>query len=547
MRRSSSFPGVLEAAAVGVPDRYLGEDLVAFAVLRSGVECDERDILRFCESRLGHFKTPTRVFFVETLPKGPSGKVQRIGLLEAAKRLATSAIGGLSSAPSGADDQAANGATPVEQAITEIWARYLTRGPADLSSNFFALGGHSLTALQCLSGVRESLRVVVSLKEFFENPTVASQAALIRGRLGLQQATPPSRDGAFEGQPPETIDALAPVPARDHASPSPLSLSQERIWFMDQLNDGTPVYNEPDAVRLRGPLSPDLEDSLNIVIGRHQILRTTVRMLGDEPSAVVQEDWRLRLKQIDLSCEPPSRRDDELKRLLIDEPRLPFSLGAQPGIRATLIRLGPGDHVLIVMMHHMICDRASMGVLWREFSDAYRAGVSGSPLQLPSLPIQFGDYAVWQRLHADEQDLAEDLDYWQQKLGGAAPAGTAGRPAASERLLFPGRSKTFLGPADVGPNAARVQSARGRYSVHGIRGGAEHPDLPLHRPERILVGIPLSERDRPELQPMIGFLLHTHVLQTALCGDMSFRQLLFEVEGTVLELYDQRSPPFDRL
>ena len=532
-----SFPAVLEAAAVGVPDRYLGEDLVAFAVLRSGMTCDEAEILRFCESRLGHFKTPTRVFFVADLPKGPSGKVQRLGLLEEATRLASAPIAPQPSPPG----DAVQSANP-EQTIAAIWSTFLARPVSGGDSNFFALGGHSLMALQCLSALREQTKTVVSLKEFFENPTVAQQAALVRGRLGLQagsSATPPDSSG----------DDDAPVPPRDRSLPCPLSLSQQRIWFMDKLNDGVPVYNEPDAVRLRGNLDTDvLEGALNIVIGRHEILRTTVRVVGDEPMVAVQQNWRLRLKHIDLSAMQPARRDAELARLLVDEPRLPFSLTAEPGIRATLLHLGPMDHVLIVMMHHMICDRASMGVLWREFSDAYRAGVTGSPLELPALPIQYSDFAVWQRLHLDEQRLAEDLDYWQQKLRGAPTLIElpADRPRPSV-CSFRGARRRFSIPQKL-VGLLRDFSQREAVTLFTVFAAAL--DTLLFRytgQEQILVGIPLSERDRPELQPMIGFLLHTHVLQTYLSGNMSFRELLAMVKQSVLELYDHRSPPFDRV
>jgi acyl-CoA synthetase (AMP-forming)/AMP-acid ligase II/acyl carrier protein len=532
-----SFPAVMEAAAVGVPDRYLGEDLVAFVVLRSGMTCDEAEILRFCEARLGHFKTPTRIFFATDLPKGPSGKVQRLGLLEEATRLSSAPIAPQPTPPGDAVLSA-----NLEQTIAAIWSTYLARPVSGADSNFFALGGHSLMALQCLSALREQLKIVVSLKEFFENPTIAQQAELVRARLGLQAGSSAVAEGGAG-------EADGPVPPRDRSLPCPLSLSQQRIWFMDKLNNGVPVYNEPDAVRLRGNLNTDaLEGALNVVIGRHEILRTTVRMLGDEPTVVVKQNWRLRLKHVDLSALQPAKRDVELARLLADEPRLPFALTSEPGIRATLLHLGPMDHVLIVMMHHMICDRASMGVLWREFSDAYRAGVTGAPLELPDLPIQFSDFAVWQRLHVDERRLAEDLDYWQQKLRGAPtlielPADRA-RPSVCS---YRGARRRFSIPRNL-VRLLRDFSQQEAVTLFTVFAAAL--DALLFRytgQEQILVGIPLSERDRPELQPMIGFLLHTHVLQTYLSGNMSFRELLVTVKQGVMELYDHRSPPFDRV
>jgi acyl carrier protein len=202
-----SYPAVLEAAAVGVPDRYVGEDVVAFVVLRNGAQCEERELLSFCEGKLGHFKTPTRIHFVQDLPKGPSGKVQRLKLQEKAVQSSASkpspsegaaALDGDAQAP-GAGMRAAP--TPIEQTISGIWADLLKQPQVDTHSNFFALGGHSLLAIQCISQLREKLPVVLSLSDFFENPTVAQQASLVRRRVW--------RDGAADGQSPGVQSAAA--------------------------------------------------------------------------------------------------------------------------------------------------------------------------------------------------------------------------------------------------------------------------------------------------------------------------------------------------
>ena len=185
-----AHPAVLEAAAVGVPDRYVGEDLIAFAVLRDGVSCDERELLSFCEKRLGHFKTPTRIHFVADLPKGPSGKVQRLRLVEEVEK-ATVAKSGLLAGESETTEGNANDAQDalstidllLEQMIAGIWSDLLAQPQIDPQSNFFALGGQSLLAIQCLSRLREKIPVMLSLSDFFENATVAQQVALVRKRL----------------------------------------------------------------------------------------------------------------------------------------------------------------------------------------------------------------------------------------------------------------------------------------------------------------------------------------------------------------------------
>ncbi len=208
-----SHPAVLEAAAVGVPDRYVGEDLIAFAVLRAGAASDERELLEFCESRLGHFKTPTRIHFVKDLPKGPSGKVQRLKLLDEAGRPAIA-----TSASSGSEFTAADGqgqfarvslpsaASPIEQMIAETWAELLGEPQVDVESNFFALGGHSLLAIQCLSRLREKLPIALSLSDFFEMPQLPSRRRSSGGgcvRTSHRRA-PPRQTAAPRVKPPRT-------------------------------------------------------------------------------------------------------------------------------------------------------------------------------------------------------------------------------------------------------------------------------------------------------------------------------------------------------
>ena len=501
--------------------------------------------MSFCATRLGPFKTPTRICFVQELPKGPSGKVQRMRLRDDAVLLAASPSGVESGEPRAQPGFVAT--SKIEQIIAEIWGSHLSREVADPSSNFFALGGHSLMALECLADLREKLGVILSLRDFFEHATIALQAALIRDR-GCLNATPGPADAQSAAGSP-TANADEPISARDPSAPCPLSLSQHRIWFMDELNSGVPVYNESEAVRLRGDLDSDsLEAALNVVVDRHDILRTTVERAADAPRAVVHERWPLRLKRLDLSVLSPAEREASMQRLLIDEPRRPFHLADEPGIRATLLCMGASDHVLIVMMHHMICDRASMGVMWGELSAAYSALLSGAAPGLPVLPIQHSDYAAWQRFRPDERRLEEDLVYWDWQLRGAPallelPADRS-RPAVCS---YRGARRRFHLPVELAWSLL-LFSGQEHITLFVLFAAALNVLLFRYSgQEDIVVGIPLADRDRPELQSMIGFLLHTHALRIRLSGDISFRALLAEVRRGVLDLYDHRYPQFDQV
>lgn len=548
-----SHPSVLEAAAVGVPDRYVGEDVVAFAVLRDGAKCDESELLSFCESRLGHFKTPSRIHFVRDLPKGPSGKVQRLKLQEEAAQQSFSLRSSPAPDLTRSSGEASASSTPIEQIIRKTWAKLLKLPDVDPQSNFFALGGHSLLAMQCLALLRDKLPIRISLTDFFENPTVAQQAALIRSRLRPDDMSSADATVSWEQELLQKVGSPAAdetIPPRDRSLPCPLSPNQRRLWFMEQVIAGAPVYNEAEAVRLRGELDVEaLEKALNVIVAHHENLRTTIQTTDDEPTVIVHEAWPLRLKKIDLSPLAPARRDAEIERLLIEEPRLPYDLKIEPGIRATLLHLGEKDHVFILMMHHLICDWSSEGVLWRELSALYSAVRRGGRLELPRLPIYHGDYAVWQQGQLDSKEVAEDLVYWEQQLRGAPglldlPMDAPSRPST---ISYRGARRRFQIPPKL-TLALRECGRRERVSVFTVVAAALNVLLYRYTgQEDILLGIPLADRDRPELQSMIGFLLHTHVLRAQLAEGLSFRQLLAQVQKSVLDLYAHRSPPFDQV
>ncbi len=554
-----SHPAVLEAAAVGVPDRYLGEDLAAFVVLRAGAVIDERELLAYCEGRLGHFKTPTRIHFADDLPKGPSGKVQRLRLLDRVAR--PPALGPASSGkqPTAQSNGAVapDGLRVIEPMIAEIWAELLKQPQVDFDSNFFALGGHSLLAIQCLSRLREKLPVTLSLSDFFENATVAEQASLVRQRLyaagcksglaALEQSSPAWEQALL--QQVEVPAAPQPIPRRDSSLPCPLSPAQRRIWFFEELAPGVPLYNESEAVRLVGELQVDaLEQALNVVIERHEVLRSTIRINNGEPVSVIHEHWPLRIKRIDLSSLPPAQREAEVERLLIDEPRRPYNLETEPGIRATLLLLNPGEHVLILMMHHLVCDWASEGVLWRELSVLYGALSRGEMPALPPLPIQHGDYAAWQQKQLAGPGFIDDLAYWEENLRGAPellelPADRPRQPVQSYRGA---RRRFRLDPALTA--ALRDCSRLEKVSLFTVFAAALNTLLYRYTgSEDISLGVPLADRDRQEVQSVIGFLLHTHVLRTGLSGEMTFRELLARVQKGALDLYAHRAVPFDQV
>jgi amino acid adenylation domain-containing protein len=354
----------------------------------------------------------------------------------------------------------------------------------------------------------------------------------------------PHRGG--DGFDPGPVDSQ-PVPRRGGTRSFPLSPAQRRVWFVEQLAHGAAVYNEADAARLTGDLQVDaLEKAFNVIVGRHELLRSTITVSDGQPSFLAHDDWPMDFKTIDLGALSASDRESEIERLLVSEPRQPFNLETAPGIRATLVRLGPREHVLILMRHHLICDWLSVGVLWRELSESYRQILRNETLRLPPLPVQPGDYAARREAQYDAANYARDLAFWKETLRGAPellelPADRPRPPSPS----FRGARRRFRiesGQAE----ALRKLSRREKVSLFTVFAAALNVLFHRYtRSEDILLGIPLADRDRPELESMIGFLLHTQVLRTSVAGSLSFSALLGRVQKAVLEMLTHRTVPFE--
>ena len=315
------------------------------------------------------------------------------------------------------------------------------------------------------------------------------------------------------------------IARRDPSQPIRLSPDQLRIWFMEEMAPDEPVYNESDAVRLRGVLDVDLlERALNAVVVRHESLRTIFPIDRDEPVPIVLNSWRLPIKTINLRAEPPARRETALARLLVCEPREPYRMATEPPVRATLVRLGEADHALLVMMHHIICDYTSMGILWRrDLAELYRAGLRGEPVELSAPPLQYSDYAAWRALHSNSEAVKADLEVWRRTLNGAPELldlpTDAPRPA---RFSYRGARRRFVILVEQS-EALRRFGRRQRVSQFNVFAAAIYVLLYRYSGQSdILVGLPLSERDRPELQSVFGFFLHTHVLRLELSDDLPF-------------------------
>jgi amino acid adenylation domain-containing protein len=341
----------------------------------------------------------------------------------------------------------------------------------------------------------------------------------------------------------------ARIPRFPRQSPAPLSFAQQRLWFLDQLQPDNSAYNLFDTWRLKGLLRPEmLERALNEVVRRHESLRTTFAAVQGQPVQIVAPALEFRLEQVDLRAVPLDRREAAARRLVSDTARRPFNLSSDPLLRATLFCLGEEDHVLLINMHHIISDAWSLGVLYNELTHFYAALCAGRPFLTPELPIQYADFAIWQRQSLTGDAMENHVSYWKKQLAGALthvdlPTDHARSPQQSflgalEMLSLPetlGRELKALSRRE-GVTLFMTLLAAFKTLLHRY---TQQPDL--------CVGTPVSGRNQCETENLIGVFVNTLVLRSDFSGDPTFRELLAHVRQVVLDGDAHQEVPFERL
>ena len=329
----------------------------------------------------------------------------------------------------------------------------------------------------------------------------------------------------------------------------PLSFAQERLWFLDQYEPGKPFYNICQGLRLSGRLDIEaLERSINEIIRRHEVLRTTFSMVADEPVQIIAQPVNRSLARVDLSDRPVNEREEEARRIVGEEARRPFDLARGPLLRTTLVRLAEDDHVLLLTMHHIVSDGWSMGVLNRELAVLYGAFCHLEPSPLSELPIQYADYAVWQREWLQGEVLDGQLTYWKKQLEGAPGVLDlpTDRPRPAVQSYLGARSSFELSKELT--DQLKALSRKENTTLFMTLLAAFQALLYRYTGQQdIVVGSPIANRTRVEIEGLIGFFVNTLVLRTELSGNPSFRELLQRVRTTALEAYDHQDLPFEKL
>ena len=462
---------------------------------------------------------PTALVLLEQLPLTPNGKVDR-GALPEAEGAALSGAGGYVTAR-----------TPVEEMLASIWATVLGAERVGVTENFFELGGHSLLATQVMSRIREVFKVELPLRSLFGAPTVSGLAAEIEAASSRNENPPPK---------------IVPV-TRDQDLP--LSFAQQRLWFLDQLEPNNAFYNVGSAVRMKGQLNIGaLELTLTEIVRRHEALRTVFRIREDQPLQFIMPATEVKLPITDLSVLPEEEREAEARRLASAEAQRPFDLAHGPLLRASLLKLSETEHVVLFNMHHIVSDGWSEGVLADEVATLYEAFNNDEPSPLSELPIQYADYAYWQRKWLQGDVLEEQLGYWRQQLEGSPellelPTDRPRPPVQT----FRGANYHFDFPVELAQGVKDLSRREGVTLFMTLV--AAYQTLLSHysgQPD-IVVGVPIANRNRGETEKLIGFFANTLALRSKIESTMSFRTLLQQVREVTLAAYAHQDVPFDRL
>jgi hypothetical protein len=503
---------VREAVVLAREDAPGDRRLVAYCVADEGLDVDA--LRAHLAERLPEYMVPAAFVRLDALPVTADGKVDRRGL----------------PAPEG-DALATRGyEAPVgetEQALADIWAEVLRAERVGRRDNFFELGGHSLLAVRVISRVRQRLAVEVALSDLFTRPVLADFAR------GLETAARAE---------------LPPIEPADRSAPLPLSFAQARLWFLEQLGGLGGTYHIPTQMRRGGELDRGaLRRALDAILARHEALRTTFVEVEGEPVQRIAavEESRFHLLEHDLVGHPDAAA--ELHRLAAEEAGAPFDLERGPLIRGRLVRLAEDDHVLLMTMHHIVSDGWSMEVLTRELGTLYDAFRRGGPDPLPPLPVQYADYAVWQRKWVDGEVLREQAEYWKAALAGAPellelPTDRP-RPARQD---FSGAALPVA--LDEGVTAAlEALSRRHGTTLHMTLLAAWSVVLSrLSGQGDVVVGTPSANRGRTEIEGLIGFFVNTLALRVDLSGSPTVAELLAQVRTRSLGRSRTRTSPSSR-
>jgi len=513
-------PGVREAVVLAREDQPGEKRLVAYIVPpKSAAVPGARELREYLSNKLPEYMVPSAYVRTEQLPLTTSGKLDRSALLA------------LKEVHGELEAEYVGPRTATEELLAGIWAEVLGHDRVGMEDNFFELGGHSLLATQVISRLRQALAVEVQVRKLFTHPTIGELARVVDQTRNQGLAIPTSK-----------------IKLNHRGEDLPLSFAQQRLWYLDQLLPGNAAYNISVVLRTTGRLLEHLlGQALDQLVRRHEPLRTHFAIKDSRPVQQIPAAKDGLLVVEDLSAISAERQESEVQSRILEQARTVFDLGRGPLLRARLLHLGSGKHVLLLTVHHIASDGWSVGLLIRELTALYDSLCQGKPSPLPLLTVQYADYAVWQRECLQGEMLEEQLKYWRTQLANLPVLDLPTDRPRPATLSSGGANVPFRLSAKL---TAKLRQMGRRQGVTMFMTQLAAFQLVLSRwsrQEDIAIGSPIANRNRTEIEGLIGFFVNTLVLRTDLSGNPTFQELLERVREISLQAYSYQDIPFERV
>ncbi|NIM12224.1 MAG: amino acid adenylation domain-containing protein, partial [Candidatus Aminicenantes bacterium] len=485
------------------------------AYFTAGKEKNPKELRRFLSLKLPDYMIPAYFVQLDQLPLTPRGKIDTRTLPEPGKQRFTGRTG--YKAPG----------SELEKKLADIWQELLGLEGIGIEDDFFELGGDSLLANQCIARIREELEIELSLRKFFENPCIESLVKVSEpGEVGVPRLRPMPKEGKI-----------------------PLSFSQERLWFLQCLDPGSMAYYVPRVIRIKG--EPDIElveRVITEIIRRHEILRTVFPTTDGEAVQRIREPYAFQLPIIDFSGLSEEEQGKKVSQWLEEEGQRGFNFQDGPMMRITLLKVKEKEYILVLTEHHLIHDGWTQEVLLKEFIILFTAYSQGKPSPLAELPIQYADFAIWQRNHLKGEVLERHLDYWKNKLSGLAPVlelpADRPRPAV---ISGKGAMKDIRLSRELSDSLRKYSKERGTTLFMTMLAVFKVLVYRYTGCEDICVGTGAANRKHKELEGMLGMLINTLALRTFVTGDLSFEACRERVKTTCMEAYEHEDTPFEKV
>lgn len=528
----TQHPAVREAVVTVHTDPTGDQRLIAYVVFRREQRADVPDLREHMARQVPDYMVPAVFLLLDALPLNPSGKVDRKAL------------------PPPADERSDLSASfiaprnELEAAIAALWAEVLGIKRVSIDDNFFALGGHSLLAMRITTSLRKTFQVDLSLRDFFDLPTVGQLAA------HLEQMKTEAAPASFSAL-PVLARSFQPL-AGSHAVEAallPASFAQQRLWFLDQMTPRNTAYNIPATIHIKTLLNIEaLRRGIQTLIERHEVLRTTFALIDGQLKQVVLREPEVFLREIDLRMLPENERNARARQLTEAAAAEPFDLARGPLLRFLLLRLQADEYMLVLVIHHIVADGWSIGVFFQELVTLYGDFAHTRPLSVPALPVQYADYAAWQQALVQGELRERQLAYWQRQLAGVPTMLEI--PADRPRPAIPTtRGATYHFRLSETLTAALKRFSQQEGVTLYITLVTAFQVL-LHRytgQEDLVVGTAIADRRRPEFENVLGMFLNTLALRTSFADNPDVRTLLLCVRDGVLDAYAHQDVPFEQV